>query len=180
MNTFPPLHPQFIYAGITFLVVQLLLSAACSHPDMEAERHRAFSETVAKIQSCAPDNPPEENVKLAIASVARQPTETTLRLVAYSLDKPADFDLPVYLLSRGRWLINEKGRAYLLDEQCREYKLKDRNSSTGREIPLDGRIRLDTGQAFEAILRFPRLPDEVQMGVLVYGQQVLPFLISSR
>jgi hypothetical protein len=80
-------------------------------------------------------------------------------------------------------LINEKGRVYLLDEQCREYKLKDRRSSVGTnssaiQAPPDGRIKLEAGQVFEATLSFPRLPDEVQMGVLVYGQRTFPFLLS--
>ena len=133
-------------------------------------RQAAVAATFAKLQSCAPKDEGEHDVKLSVVSVVRHPEETSVRLAAYALDKPVEFNLPVYLLSRGRWLINEKGRVYLLDEQCREYKLKDRRSSVGTnssaiQAPPDGRIKLEAGQVFEATLSFPRLPDEVQMGV---------------
>lgn len=99
-------------------------------------------------------------------SITNATNATHVRLVAYVLDEAVDFDLPVYRLSAGRWLINEKGRAYLLDEQCREFKLKDRKSYSSsfgeQQIPLDGRIRLSPGQAFEATLVFHRLSDQTR------------------
>jgi hypothetical protein len=104
-----------------------------------------------------------------------------VRLVAYAMDEAVDFYLPIYRLSAGRWLINEKGRAYLLDERCREFKLKDRKmpsiSSGEQRVPLDGRIRLNPGQAFEATLVFPRLFDQTRIGALVYDGRVLPFTL---
>lgn len=156
-----------------------LFLAACSKPNPQAERQRAIAEVFAKWKSCAPDGEEESDLKLAINSVTRRPNETSVRLVAYALDKPVEFDAPAYLLSRGRWLINEKGRAYLLDEQCREYKLKDRKSGLGKEIPADGRIKLESGQAVEISLSFPQLPDEVKMGLLVYGNRVFPFSLGT-
>jgi hypothetical protein len=96
-------------------------------------------------------------------------------LVAYALAEPADFDLPVYLMSRGRWLINERGRAYLLDPECREYKLKDRAPAAGQAEVKNGRVQLKAGEAFEVTLVFPRLLDGVRQGLLVYGTRVLPF-----
>jgi hypothetical protein len=162
------------FFAVTFACLSLLW-VSCSQPDPQAERQRAIAEVFAKWKSCAPAGETESDVKLAITSVTRQPNETSVRLVAYALDKSAEFDAPAYLLSRGRWLINEKGRAYLLDEQCREYKLKDRKSGAGKEIPADGRIKLESGQAVEITLNFPQLPDDVRMGLLVYGNQIFPF-----
>ena len=152
-----------------------LIMFGCSSPDPEVERRTALAATFARLQSCAPNDEGEGDLKLAIVSATRQPTETSVRLVGYALDKSVEFDLPVYLLSRGRWLINETGRAYLLDEQCQEYKLKERKSSSIREAPPDGQIRLEAGQAFEVTLSFPPLSEKARMGVLVYGRRVLPF-----
>jgi hypothetical protein len=164
---------------ILLLASLLLLLTCCSQSNTQAERQRAIAEVFARWKSCAPDGEAEGDLKLAITSVTRQPNETSVRLAAYTLDNTADFDAPVYLLSRGRWLINEKGRAYLLDEQCREYKLKDRKSGSGKGIPVNGRIKLEAGQAFEIVLNFPQLPDEVKMGLLVYGNRVFPFSLSA-
>lgn len=171
----PSCQPLFIL----LLVSLLLLLTACSQPNAQAERQRAIAEVFANWKSCAPDGEAEGDLKLAITSATRQPNETSVRLVAYALDKTAEFDAPVYLLSRGRWLINEKGRAYLLDEQCRQYKLKDRKSGSGKEIPVNGRIKLESGQAFEIVLNFPQLPDDVKMGLLIYGNRVFPFSLSA-
>lgn len=164
---------------ILLLASLLLLLTACSQPNAQAERQRAIAEVFAKWKSCAPDGEAEGDLKLAITAVTRQPNETSVRLAVYALDNTVEFDAPVYLLSRGRWLINEKGRAYLLDEQCREYKLKDRKSGSGKGIPINGRIKLEAGQAFEIVLNFPQLPDEVKMGLLVYGNRVFPFSLST-
>lgn len=154
-----------------------LFLVGCAGRDPDAQRRQAVATTVSKIQNCAPGDEAEADVRLAVASVTRLANETSVRLVAYAVDKPAEFDLPTYSLSRGRWLIRETGRAYLLDEQCREYKLKERKSVAGREVPADGRISLPVGQAIETTLSFPALPDHVQMAVLVYGRKALPFLL---
>jgi len=159
------------------IILFCLTMFGCSRPDPESERQAAVAATLARLQSCAPPDD-EGEVKLAITSVTQQPNETRVRLAAYALDKPAEFDLPVYILSRGRWLIHETGRAYLLDEQCGEYKLKERRASSGMEAPQDGHIKLEAGQVFEVTLVFPPLPKDVRMGELVYGRRVLPFLLN--
>ncbi len=151
----------------------LALISGCTPRDPQAEWRAAMAATRAKLRACLPDSKPDSTFKLAIASVSRQPNETSVRLVAYALGEAADFDLPVYVMSRGRWLIAEQGRAYLLDDECREYKLKGRQV-VGAVTP-QGRRRLEPGQAFEVTLSFPRLPDEVREGALVYGAWVLPF-----
>jgi hypothetical protein len=122
-------------------------------------------------------------LKLAIESVESAQNVTRVQMVAYARDEATDFYLPVYRMSAGRWLINEKGRAYLLDERCREFRLNDAKPSPdspsdflgGEKIPKDGRIRLKPGQALEATLVFPPLPDRTRVGALVYDGRVLPF-----
>jgi hypothetical protein len=165
---------------LTPLLVMSMILTGCVRRDPEAERRQAFNQALAKLRSCAPDQKApdqraEDRLKIAIAGVTMNPNETAVRIVAYALEEEIDFDLPVYWMSRGRWLINEEGRTYLLDERCREYKLKDRRSTTAEKIPPNGRIRLNRGQAFEAILSFPRLPDQTQIGILVYGERTIPF-----
>jgi hypothetical protein len=180
---------EIIYSFVCFVIFRLfstlscsffalsLLSSSCSHRDPEPERRAAVESTISKIRSCAPENRPDDKLKLAIANVKIEPQHTSVRLVAYAFDQAIDFDLPVYIMSRGRWMINDVGRAYLLDEHCSEYRLRDRRSSSGQAVPLDGRIRLNPGQAFEAILNFQRLPDQTRMGVLVYGNNTLSFML---
>jgi len=169
-------------APLLFFLIALTLLADCSRRDRETEMREAIRAAQAKLRSCLPTAEPEGSYQLAIAAVTRGPDETKVRLVAYAAGGPADFDLPAYLMSRGRWLINERGRAYLLDEQCREYKLKGRQPTAGQVEAKNGRVPLKPGEAFELTLSFPRLPDEAQEGVLVYGTRVLPFslLIETR
>jgi len=122
---------------------------------------------------------------LVIESVVSDKNATRVRLIAYARDEAVDFYLPVYRMSAGRWLINEKGRVYLLDEQCREFRLNDATPSPGslsdflggEKIPPDGRIRLKPGQAFEATLVFPPALDRARVGALIYDGRVLPFAL---
>ncbi len=171
-----------------FCLLPFFLSA-CSPPrNPEAEARKALTAMRAKLQACLPDAQPSA-VRLAVVSVSREKEEAVVRLVAYNpADKakanpaanPAasdagavDFDAPNYVMSRGRWLINESGRAYLLDERCREYKLKDRKLTLRQAVAKNGRIRLQPGEASEVLLSFARLPDDAQDVALVYGTQVL-------
>ncbi|MFN7947120.1 MAG: hypothetical protein U0Z53_17340 [Blastocatellia bacterium] len=126
---------------------------------------------------------PVAGVRLAVVSFSREKEEARLRLVAYNPAAAAgqpdksegavEFDAPSYLMSRGRWLINDSGRVYLIDERCREYKLKNRQLTLRQSEAKNGRIRLEPGAACEMILSFARLPDDVQDVLLVYGTQVL-------
>ncbi|MBO0726695.1 MAG: hypothetical protein J2P52_13915 [Blastocatellia bacterium] len=120
---------------------------------------------------------------MAVESVVSDRRATSVRLVAYAPDEAMDFYLPIYRMSAGRWSINETGRAYLLDEQCREFRLNDNKPSPksslifwgGGRIPEGGRIRLKPGQVFETTLLFPPLPDQTRIGALVYDGRLLPF-----
>jgi hypothetical protein len=165
---------------LTPLLVICIILTGCAQRDPEGERRQAFTQGFAKLRSCAPDQKAEDKLKIAIAGVTINQNETAVKIVAYAPEEDIDFDLPVYWMSRGRWLINEEGRTYLLDERCREYKLKDRRSSTTEKIPPNGRIRLNRGQAFEAILSFPPLLDQPQIGVLVYGDRIIPFWLLNQ
>src|SRR6185503_15120331 len=97
--------------GLLFLV---LLAGNCNRSDPEAEQRAAVKAALDKLSQCAPAATINDKLNLAIAEITRQPSETSVRLVAYATSEPVDFYLPVYLMSRGRWLIHEQGRAYLL------------------------------------------------------------------
>jgi hypothetical protein len=169
------------------LVSLALCLAGCSRPDPEAEKRAAVEEYFAHARSCWPSNgiDGEGAAPLAVESVVSDKNVTRVRLAAYARDEAVDFYLPVYRLSAGRWSINEKGRVYLLDERCREFKLNDSKPSQssslifwgGGRIPEGGRIRLKPGQAFELTLVFPSMPDRTRVGALVYDGRVLPFAL---
>ncbi len=129
-----------------------------------------------KLSTCTPDTQPDGKVRLTIIELRNEPERTSVKVVAQAVEEAADFYVPQYSMSRGRWLINEQGRSYLRDEQCNEYKLKDRTPAVGK-VPDSGRIQLKPGQAYELTLSFPRLLDEMKTGVLVYGNWVLPFSV---
>ena len=166
------------------LVSFFLCLAGCSRPVTEAEKRAAVDEFFTQARSCWP-NDGESSAPLAIESVVRDKNATRVRLIAYARDEAVDFYLPIYRMSAGRWSINEKGRVYLLDEQCREFKLSDSKPSQssslifwgGGRIPEGGRIRLKPGQAFELTLVFPSMPDRMRVGALVYDGRVLPFAL---
>ena len=160
--------------AIFFLVATLLFSD-CARPGPEAQQKAALSAARARLSGCLPKAEPEGNLRLSIVSVEHLPDQTRVRLVAYAVGETVDFNLPVYQMSRGRWLIDDRGRAYLLDENCREYKLKDRKTTAGMAAPIDGHLQLKPGMAFETTLIFPSLPDDSRDGALVYGARVLPF-----
>jgi len=160
---------------VTFLTAAILLFHGCARPDPEAEHRAALSAVRARFNGCLPKAEPEGNLRLAIVSVEDLPDETRVRLVGYAVGETVDFNLPVYWMSRGRWLIDERGRAYVLDGRCREYKLKDRKATPGMTAPIDGHLQLKPGTAFETTLIFPSLPDDTREGVLIYDTRVLPF-----
>jgi hypothetical protein len=140
------------------------------------ERQQVIQTERQKLLACLPDTQPGGKVRLALGSIRNEPQQTSVTLVAYAVDEPVEFDVVQYSMSRGRWLINEKGRAYLRDEQCNEYKLKDRLPTVGK-VPDSGRIPLKPGEVYELTLYFPRLLEEVKAGVLVYGEWVMPFYL---
>jgi len=115
---------------------------------------------------------------LAIGGVKRGSDGTEVRLVAYAVDKPAQLDLPLYIMSAGKWLINNSARTYLLDDECREYKLKDKKVSDGQKKVENGRVVLKPGEAFEMTLLFTPLFDDAGGGALIYGDQTVRFAVS--
>jgi hypothetical protein len=182
------------------LFLSVFLLAGCSRTVTEAEKKTAteaekkgaVDEFFAGARSCWPPDAPDVNdgegagnPRLAIESVVSDENATLVRLVAYAPDEAVDFYVPIYRMSAGRWSVNEKGRVYLLDEQCREFRLNDSKPSSksslifwgGGQIPKGGRIRLKPGQAFETTLAFPPFPDRTRVGALVYGGRVLPFAL---
>jgi len=122
------------------------------------------------------------SARLAIRSVERLPEKTLLNLVAYAGAEPVDFLLPLYSLSRGRWLLEEPdrkepdpdnpGRVFLIDQNCREYRLNDVEFQHGRTKP--GTIRLAANHAVEGSIRFPPLSPSARFGILIYGRHRIP------
>ncbi len=174
------------------LVLFPLFLASCSRPDPVVEKRVAVDQFFAQARSCWPSNDSGSDnagsLKLAIESVVISGNMTQVRLVAFARDEAVDFYLPIYRLSAGRWLINEKGRAFLLDERCREFKLNDSKPSStsssifwkGGRIPENGRIRLNPGQVLETTLVFPPLPEKTRVGALVYDGRLLPYALYSE
>jgi hypothetical protein len=174
----------------TLLVSLSFCLAGCSHTVTEAEKKAAVDEFFASARSCWPSDVADGeggNIpRLAIESVVSDGNATLVRVVAYAPDEAADFYVPIYRLSAGRWSVNEKGRVYLVDEQCRELRLNESKPSPksslifwgGGQIPEGGQIRLKPGQAFETTLSFPPFPDRTRVGALVYGGRVLPFALN--
>lgn len=168
----------------SFLLVSILLSAGILSVDSCRREHRLTAAEWqknadalrAKFQACVPDTQWDGKAHLALTGIRNEPDQTLVTIVAYAINEPVEFDVPQYSMSRGRWLIHEQGRAYLRDEQCNEYKMKDRTPATGK-VPDSGRIQIKPGQAYELTLSFPRLLEEVKTGVLVYGKWVMPFYL---
>ena len=165
---------------LPLLTLALLLNN-CGRRDPLAEQRAALAAAAARLQGCLPQAPSASNAsgrpRLAVVEITRQPQQVSVQLVALAGPEAMELSLPVYLLSRGRWLINERERAYLLDESCREYKLQDRKPVDGRPLPLDGKVSLKPGEAFAFKLNFQALPAEARLGALVYGSISLPFVL---
>ena len=157
-------------------LVIMFAATSCSRRNAEPVKPITMEEARARLDQCAPQNAVEGDLRLAVKSVSHEPMATKVTITVAAIGEPVDFHLPVYRLSRGRWLINETGRAYLLDEECREYKLKDRKSLPGFEIPLEGRIRLKRERKFEAVLVFPRFSERSPAGMLIYDGRKLTFV----
>ncbi|MBI1766134.1 MAG: hypothetical protein HYR56_32420 [Acidobacteria bacterium] len=163
---------HFIFAAALALCL-----TACARKNPEAERQTAVQVTLARVQGCLKQTAPNAALPVAVAEITRLPQETRVRLVAFASQEAVELNLPVYLLSRGRWLIDEKERVYLLDENCREYKLQDRKTMDGQPFPATGKVSLKAGEAFTFKLSFQALPAETRVGALVYGTTVLPFAL---
>ncbi len=155
---------------IRILLLLGLLLSGCSRSSAPPPRPEPLA-------SCLPESEPEGNLRIAISSFNRGADKTRVRIVAYAVAEPADFALPVYYMSRGRWTVDENYRAYLLDAECREYKLQDRHDAAGTDAPPDGRMKLKPGNSFETTLDFPSLPAKTRNGVLVYGRRIIPFFV---
>jgi hypothetical protein len=177
---------------IVFLLLAVLTS--CARPrNTEVGTREAISALQKKLSACVAEKNPQGDFKLAVVSITHQGEETLVNIVAFNpadvvADKNSatsktspkgspriiDFDAPVYLMSRGRWLLNETGRVYLIDENCREYKLRDRKFLMRQATAKSGRVQLAPGEACEVQLSFGRVSETAQGLLLVYGQHILP------
>lgn len=151
------------------MVSLLVLLAACSRT--------APGPPPDPLTRCLPENRDGGGLQLAIRKIESLPNETRVRLVAYAVGETVEFVLPVYHLSRGRWLIDERYRSYLIDPQCRQLNLHDRHDSPGMPAPASARVKLKPGEAFETTIEYPPLPKGTRYGFLVYGERAIPFSI---
>ncbi|MFN0120008.1 MAG: hypothetical protein ACKV2V_05855 [Blastocatellia bacterium] len=154
---------------------------ACGKPPAPPPDARAQARAVRdKMKSCLPVAETAPPYKLAATAIRREGEQTRLHIVAWNpADKgpgarAIDFDAPNYLMSYGRWLINEKDRVYLVDQYCREFLLRERELMNRQKEARNGRVKLDPGEAVELQLSFAPLPDNIEQLALVYGATVLP------
>jgi hypothetical protein len=152
-----------------FVILSLLVLTSCNKPVPPVPSD--------PLATCLPKDESDSRVRLAIVQFDAGKDETQVRVVAYAGAEPAEFALPVYYLSRGRWLIGEKNRSYLVDAQCRQYSLHDRHDAKWTDAPPDGVVKLKPGAAFETVLDYPPLPPNTTRGALIYGAYVIPFSI---
>jgi hypothetical protein len=170
------IHSARLWASLLTL---LLCFVGCTRRNPEAEKREALAAVRSRLRSCVPAAEPEGNVRLAVSAVERNADSLKLRLIIYTVGAvggaETDFYLPAYWMSRGRWLINERERAYLLDADCREYNLKDRRESLGPSVATNGQVKLKPGGMVETTLEFQHLAADAREAVLVYGSRILPF-----
>lgn len=162
-------------------LMALFLFSACARA---TEKPSPAIETLA----CVPKNEPSPGPALSIVSAQETAEHIRVRILVKAEEEAAVFQMPVYRMSAGRWLIGNAGGAYLIDEFCRVYRLKDRKSVTASGIPLDGKIPLRSEERYEADLLFPKLIHPLKLDpahpgkpvrlVLVYEKRVLAFSLS--
>ncbi len=134
----------------------------------------------APLTSQDPGHKDSMEPHLAIEAVAHETSDangraaerTRVQLVAWSETKATTLTLPLYALSRGRWLLGDGERVYLVDQECRQYPLLDVEFSARRASP--GAIRLAPQQAVSGSLIFPPPGPRARLGTLVYGDRTLP------
>lgn len=170
------------------LVLLLLPIFGCSRnplPDQVAPAglaSPALEQAVKSFEQClAPDRNGRQAIAQAGAAVGshqlvltrldRQPNRTTVSLAAWSQHGSSSLTLPLYTLSRGRWLLGETERVYLIDQECRRYGLLDVSFPARRVSP--GTVRLSPGQVVEGELIFPPLGPRARLGALIYGERTL-------
>ena len=176
-------HQKFAIERIGFMLRKqlillffLLTFAACRQNSVpvavptEAEKQ-------AKLKSCTPDYQPDSKIQLSVLEIWNEGNQTKAKAVFTAPNEAVEFYLPQYSMSRGRWLMNERWRAYLRDERCREYKLEDRTPKNNSKIPDSGLIKLRANEKYEVTLSFAKLSEETSKGILVYGQWILPITI---
>lgn len=153
-----------------------IVFAAC-HQNPAAVAPPSEVEKRAKLKSCTPDFQPDSKIQLSVLEIWSEGNQTKAKVVFTAPNEAAEFYLPQYSMSRGRWLMNERWRAYIRDEYCKEYKLEDRTPKNSSKIPDNGLIKLKANEKYEVILSFAKLSGESSKGILAYGQWIVPVAI---
>lgn len=162
-------------AACCWLIGGCVWVSACARPQQKAAKPLSPIEAQQKLLACLPESATaatDTGTKLEVIAATNTAEATEVRVRVTAPDHPVDFHFPAYQLSAGRWLINGRQRAYLVDEACRQFKLKDRRAVAG-EIPPNGLVPLRAGQQFEGVLLFPRLFAETRFALLAYGDERL-------
>ncbi|MEY3282540.1 MAG: hypothetical protein RIR86_553 [Acidobacteriota bacterium] len=127
-----------------------------------------------RLLGCLPQPAALPAPPISIRSLARLSARTRVELVVWAEEQPVELRLPLYLSSRGRWLLGDDERVFLIDQECRQYGLQDVEFLPKRISP--GTIRIAAREAITGTLIFPPLGSRARFGALVYGQRVLRVL----
>ena len=162
----------------------LILLISCAGRDAGQPAPETIENSISRLRGCVnlsaePYAEDDQGVaRLAVRSIEHLTDGTLLHLVAYAGNEPVNFALPLYSLSRGRWLLENFDRVYLVDQNCREYRLNDVDFPNRRAKP--GLILIQADHAVEGTIRFPTLNAAARFGVLIYGKQRIPVFFSGN
>jgi hypothetical protein len=129
----------------------------------------------ARLGGCLPASGVTTKEQLSIRNVERLTNSTRIDLVVWADEQPVDLQLPLYLSSRGRWLLGDDQRVYLVDQECRQYGLHDVEFLQTRQTP--GIVRISAHQAITGTLIFPPLGPRARFGALIFGHRILRILL---
>lgn len=133
-----------------------------------------LEQSISRLRGCLPTAESTSWERISISSIERLPNRTHIKLVVWAGEQSFDLQLPLYHSSRGRWLLGDQDRVYVVDQECRQYGLQDVEFLQPRQSP--GLIRIPAHQVITGTLVFPPLSTRARFGALIYGKQSLRIL----
>jgi len=168
-----PICPNFAPA---LVALAILCGASCGTDPRQSVPGPTdpVDQAVTRLRECLPPSTTSDVSlpQLAVSSIVRLPNQTRVEVVAWAENGPAMLRLPLYVRSRGRWILGENDRVYIVDQDCRTYALNDVEFRLPRTSP--GVIPIRANQAVRGALLFPPLGPRARLGALVYGRRYLP------
>jgi hypothetical protein len=133
---------------------------------------------LTRLLECLPPDvtSTSDPLRITISSINHLPKQTRIELVAWAENGSTTLNLPLYVRSRGRWILGENERVYLVDQECRTYGLNDVEFRQPRLSP--GIIGIPAHQAIRGALLFPPLGPRSRLGALVFGHRTLPVILA--